>query len=347
MMSLAEGSEEVFVLSWPLGAPQEDAVHALAMVVLKRAGGAILAVPMGVFPMDAIMEGASAMEDAELGPGTVLSIPGVREEDKQLHLLGSDLEVLVIDVNETVVNSLVPLADSGLDPADAMAYGDDPSYFPDAATLLKFTKEWIEVSSSQVAQFYSAEEGPAVEAAVPLKARAKTKAKGGEKAKAYVTSYEDRGSYPEPCSPASFNGFPTQCNPGGAEEDAECYGHDSHVSASKGRSERCYYAGPGLCKDDGSATQDEVRDVCHPEASSSTSSWFTGPRLKPHGSGAGRGRGTGRGCTAGADGSAGPTCAAMLEQSKALTSLVSHLQSGGDPLIDGQGYASGTSSRGA
>ena len=36
-------------------------------------------------------------------PGTVLSIPGVREEDKQIHLLGSDLEVLVIDVNEAVV----------------------------------------------------------------------------------------------------------------------------------------------------------------------------------------------------------------------------------------------------
>ena len=42
-----------------------------------------------------------------------------------------------------------------------------------------------------------------------------------------------------------------------------------------------------------------------------------------------------------------PLALAMLEQSKALTSLVSHLQSGGDPLIDGQGYASGTSSRGA
>lgn len=110
VMSLAEGLEEVSVLSWPLGVSHKDAVHAMAMVVLKRAGGAILAVPMGVFPMDAIMEGASAMEDAELGPGTVLSVPGVKEEDKQIHLLGSDLEVLVIDVNEAVVSSLVPLA---------------------------------------------------------------------------------------------------------------------------------------------------------------------------------------------------------------------------------------------
>ena len=38
---------------------------------------------------------------------------------------------------------------------------------------------------------------------------------------------------------------------------------------------------------------------------------------------------------------------AVLQQSVALTSLVAHLQQGGDPLLDPQGTASSTSSRGA
>ena len=347
VMSLAEGSEELFVISWPQDVPPDEASHGLALVVMRRAGGAILAVPLGVFPMDSVMAGASAAEDADLGPGTVLSVPGVKEEDKQIHLLGSDLEVLVIDVSDDVLGLLVPVADSVFGPSEIMGYGDDPAYLPDVATLVKFTKEWIEVSSAQRVQFYSADEGNVAEAAGQTKPKQKAKAKVAEKAKSMSPAMKTAAHIQNlasllPTMATQLNAIqaeqkrmqnamamvPMSPPPRGGQSPVTMPVQDfAKMMGVPPRTKAMVFGNPkppplprqgSLVLDTNLTAQEqaEEKDLVEPAIQEELA--FQDP-----------------------------LALAMLEQSRALTSLVNHLQGGGDPLIDGQGYASGTSSRGA
>lgn len=224
-----------------------------------------------------------------------------------------------------------------------MAYGDDPSYVPDAATLLKFTKEWIEVSSSHMAQ----DEGPAVETPGPLKAKSKTKAKGGEKAKSMSPAMKTAAHIQNlaallPSMASQLNAIqaeqkrmqnamamvPMSPPPRGGQSPVTMPVQDfAKMMGVPPRTKSGMFATPkppplprhgSLVLDSNLTAQEQAEEEIPVEAAEQEVMAVQDP-----------------------------LALAMLEQSRALTSLVSHLQSGGDPLIDGQGYASGTSSRGA
>ena len=175
--SIAEGIEELFILSFPLDVPVEEAFAGYALVVMRRDGGALLALPVGLIAMEALQTVSLEDPASDLGPHTVVPVPGVKEADGSLQLLGSDLDVLLVDVSDAVVANLVPMELSDLDPTSVLGFHEDVSYLPDAATLLKLTKEWVASATAERVQFYSADEGgPAEEQTAVPKQKAKAKA---------------------------------------------------------------------------------------------------------------------------------------------------------------------------
>ena len=144
---------------------------------MKRDGGALLALPVGLIAMEALQTVSLEDPASDLGPHTVVPVPGVKEADGSLQLLGSDLDVLLVDVSDAVVANLVPMELSDLDPTSVLGFHEDVSYHPDAATLLKLTKEWVASATAERVQFYSADEGgPAEEQTAVPKQKAKAKA---------------------------------------------------------------------------------------------------------------------------------------------------------------------------
>ena len=155
----------------------EEAFAGYALVVMRRDGGALLALPVGLIAMEALQTVSLEDPASDLGPQTVVPVPGVKEADGSLQLLGSDLDVLLVDVSDAVVANLVPMELSDLDPTSVLGFHEDVSYLPDAATLLKLTKEWVASATAERVQFYSADEGgPAEEQTAVPKQKAKAKA---------------------------------------------------------------------------------------------------------------------------------------------------------------------------
>ena len=340
---LEEGVNELFVLGWPLEASPDDVVYGFVNVVMKRPGGGILAIPLGVISMDAVLDGASAEEDAELGPGTVLAVPGCKEEDGQVQLLGADLDVLVIDVNEAVLSSLQPFAEFQQDPTNVMGFGEDATFLPDPPTLLKFTKEWLGLSNAQRILYYSADEGQQEEPTV-MKAspKVRAKAKDGGKAKAPTVAMKTASQIQQLASVIPV--MASQLNMIQSEQRRmqEAMALTSMSPPQRGGQ---------------SPVTMPVRDFAKmmgapPRTKQAASPIPAAPPLpRPGGieldSGLSPQEQAEEGQMSQQQQMTDPLAWAMLEQSRALTSLVSHLQQGGDPLIDGQGYASSTSSRGA
>ena len=186
--SIQEGFQEVFLLSWPLSASQEDAHVSLCMVVMKREGGILLGLPAGFLPPEDLQLASSLDGDTLLGPHTVLSVPGVILDAEAAHATGLDLDVQVVDVTLDVLSGLAPFPEDGLEEdSPVIAFAPDIHVVPDPATLLRFVREWLRMAGVGRSVFYSAVEeaeveGPASPKAKEGKARA-AKPKAVEKAK--------------------------------------------------------------------------------------------------------------------------------------------------------------------
>ena len=188
MNAIQEGFQEVYQLAWPVEAGGEDAHSSLCMVIMKREGGVLLAVPSGFIPPEALQLASSHDGGALLGPHTVLSVPGVLLDGDVSHTTGEDLDVQVVDASLAILDGLSPMPDGGVEEdAAIIAFSTELQVVPDPATLLRFAKEWLAVAGPGRSVFYSAVEE--FEQADPLNAAAKEgkakapKAKAAEKAK--------------------------------------------------------------------------------------------------------------------------------------------------------------------
>lgn len=183
MAELMEGGlaeEAVHVFSWPVDASLVDgSMMSLALVVMRRQGGFMLALPVEAIPGEEL-DGAS--EDSLVGPHTVLTVPGGFREDAsgEFRRAGVDLEVLVVDLKEEAQTGL-ELFDASAHTADLVGgFAEDLTMIPEPSTLLTYTKQWIGVMDAQRVNFYSAEEEEQPPAA---KVGAKAKSKAGAAAK--------------------------------------------------------------------------------------------------------------------------------------------------------------------
>ena len=324
--------EAVHVFSWPVEASLTDGSNmVLALVVMRRQGGFMLALPMESIPGEDL-DGAT--EDSLVGPHTVLTVPGgFRDEASgEFTRADIDLEVLVVDLKEEAQVGL-ELFDASVHSSDLLTgFAEELAMVPDPITLLTYTKQWIGVMDVQRVNFYSADEG---EQAPAAKVGAKAKQKAGAAAKGQKQM--------------------------SAKKVAEAIGSMSELLPSFAAQLAAIQEEQKRMQDviKMQAVQSSLRPGQAPVSSSLQQFMaLTGPppktkglSVKPPPQRVPKAPGKDSVLTMEEQSeqamqTADPVALAVLEQSRALTTLVAHLQQG-DPLIDAPMSSSGTSSRGA
>ena len=161
IVPLDQGNVELFRVFWP---PDPNMVQArpglgLAVMVRSAAGGGVLVaipaslVPAGTMPLE-------VEEDAIIGPNTRVEVAGVRMLDYGNEQLGIDLDVQLVDIGIGGLAAITPLSlvpateDQGL-----IGFGEDLEVIPDPTLLVEEAMNWLRGHASQRVAYYSAEEG--------------------------------------------------------------------------------------------------------------------------------------------------------------------------------------------
>ena len=168
MMAVEEGFQEPYVFQWPLNA---DSLAAQCYVVMKRQGGMLLVLPTGFLPVESLQESPEAAT-SHLGLFTILTVPALQEFDGgDVAPAGFDMDVLVVDVQSDALPFLT-LASQELH-AEVQPFFLEDAAYPDLSVVLRLAKEWVQLQSSESMAFYSAEESPSPPKAATMKAAAK------------------------------------------------------------------------------------------------------------------------------------------------------------------------------
>ena len=321
--SLRDGSNELFVVAWPAG--PGVAHHGLCMVVMLRQGGALLAVPAGLVSLE-VLQGAEMLQDFTLGLHTHLTVPAVTMDGGgTAQLVGEDLDVLVLDVSDGALQLLTPFSSSTVQEDMILGFALDLAHLPDPEELLRVSAEWVEgVAANTDPNFYSAEE--AVEAVTSPKAKAKPKA--AEKAKrgaaAQVAEHIKSLSNIIPVMADQLSSLQEE------QRKMQLFMEGQSMMPPMRPSQvPVSMPAQAFAQMMGSPPRTKTMGLVPPPPKV-----HAAPKIAlPGGPGP---------CMEGS-----VLAQAMLQQSMALTSLVSHLQQGGDPLLDHQAMSSSTSSRGA
>eukprot|EP00435_Cladocopium_sp_Y103_P022128 s659_g5.t1 len=134
-----------------------ESIISQVLVLLRREGGVLLALPTGAISEDALSEAAEGNPFSMFGPHTVLQVPA-------RHVFGEqdvdEVEVLVADSDAVVFNSLSPMPVAP--PDGIVTFAADPGVLPVAEFLMSSTRAWL-VQSQEDPQlvFYSAAEDQA------------------------------------------------------------------------------------------------------------------------------------------------------------------------------------------
>ena len=138
---------------------------AMALVVLRRQHGALLALPTDVLSPAALTAGLSASPEDQLGMSTAISVPaGVLADFSAVQPpepAQNDLvDVLLVDVSGDMLQLLEPYAQTAVsaDLIHPFSFAD-PSLVPIPEELVNAAWEWVQdPGSASLNVFYSAEE---------------------------------------------------------------------------------------------------------------------------------------------------------------------------------------------
>ena len=137
-------------------------VEALAVILMKRDHGCLIALPPGVIPDDELLAGMDVGMEGQVGPNTQVEAPracfvGGSAEVQD----GASLTVTLVDLGRDAVFRLFPLV-AGEEPELLSLFDPStPDIFPDPVSLLESAQAWARgtlVDGDRLA-FYSAEEG--------------------------------------------------------------------------------------------------------------------------------------------------------------------------------------------
>ena len=309
----------------------EDVCTCHALVLLKREGGLLLAVPAGAVPQESLQAAGEGDPFTMYGPHTIQPIhltgPGVGS-------VPEEADVLLIDVEGAVLAHLSPLSDPL--PDNFVSFGPDPAQLPDLNVLMVAAREWLaSVQEDQPMAYFSAveehvENGP-VEPSTPMAQVPKTAAKVKPK-RLTTAALADQLSQVADVLPQLTKQISA------LQRDHEEMRSQLVLQAQTvpPRASQVPVSAPlrSFAKMLGSPPRTRARAPVTQKPQEEEDA-VDGELLDE----AEDLRSPGGGILA----------QAVLEQSKALTNLVSQLQAGGDPLLDGQGGPSTVSlgSRGA
>ena len=335
-LGLIDGVEETYVLKWPQDVPDEDAHFAAAILISRRLGGFLVAIPVGFIPLEELQTASSASDSGILGPHTILSVPSVLRLDAESEPVptGQDVDVQVVDMTDEGLAGIQLLSMAGLEEGTWIGFSEDPALFPDARTLLQFAMEWIKVSEARRTAFYSAEEGEVTDTPKAKPKEAKTRAEKPKKTSVAQATAEHIS--------AMAKLLPTM-----AAQIAELQKNQLAMQAANAASASTPAPRPSQMPVSmspqafasmlGSPPRTKSMNLKPPPAKKGIS---FDTNLSPQ-----------EQAEAGEEEdfleeTKDPLALAMLQQSRALTALVSHMQQG-DPLIDGHASGTSMSSRGA
>eukprot|EP00439_Symbiodinium_sp_Y106_P014983 s1215_g2.t1 len=147
------------ILRWPLASGPDPGRQVFCLPVLLRNGGCLAAVPAAL--LSSAQEAAGFQSPPSvLGPFTVISVPGIEEEEEEEQgdvLVRMDLDVLLVDLDESALGSM-----RRYDPVTDLVF---EAYVPEAAhimpqpeTLVASARAWVEEEAGDRLAFYSAQE---------------------------------------------------------------------------------------------------------------------------------------------------------------------------------------------
>ena len=137
----------------------------LALVVLQRQTGALLAIPTGVLSPDVLAAGLETTSEDQVGMSTNVTLPAGSVSDLAASVMptpvaGAQLDVVLVDVPQSFLETLIPFAESNVPFEVVHTFNfDDPMLVPLPSELVQATWDWIQdPGSAQLIGFYSAAE---------------------------------------------------------------------------------------------------------------------------------------------------------------------------------------------
>eukprot|EP00435_Cladocopium_sp_Y103_P074249 s4_g47.t1 len=91
------------VLLWPSSTEADGDAEGLALVVAKRKGGMLLALPLGIIQEELLQRANSGGDAGPVGVSTVVVVPAMTLEGGVNTPTGEDLTVLLVDVSEDML----------------------------------------------------------------------------------------------------------------------------------------------------------------------------------------------------------------------------------------------------
>lgn len=155
-----EQDVEPYIMDWPVIADEDGEPEVSSLVISKRAGGFLAAVPVGFIPEEVLAAGNTDQPPGPVGPSTVLQVSAVVLDNGNLHATGTSLSVVVVDLQEEVVAQM-RLPEVG--EHYPFTYDvDQPFAIPSPPQLLAATREWVSAGAGtegSAMPYFSAEEG--------------------------------------------------------------------------------------------------------------------------------------------------------------------------------------------
>ena len=162
LKTIEQGLPGLYVLGWPLpgdhSVPRVDFRAGLAIPVISRVGGVLLAVPVDFLPAEALVTGLNATAETVLGPSMTVEVPAIEEDEAGEEIdAGMTIPVLLVDFLRDVERGL-----SEFDPTSRAEirhfWPDAQELLPSSSSLLNAALEWSHTEVDTRVHFYSAEE---------------------------------------------------------------------------------------------------------------------------------------------------------------------------------------------
>jgi len=156
LLTLASEQIQPYVLSWVLDQGASEAAECTVLVIMRRAGGILLAMPTGFLPAELIEEGNAGAPDCIFGPSMEFEVPAMLGDSGVVAPTGEVLQVRVIDCSEDIVSFMREFREGE---EVVYAYDEDtPFSFPSIDALVPLVRAWALSTSERMASFYSPEE---------------------------------------------------------------------------------------------------------------------------------------------------------------------------------------------
>ena len=153
-----------YVLEMVMSDAEEDGKSlAVILVVVKKASGVLLAVPVNYFDEEILEGGQDAGPDELIGPSTTIKVPGGRLEQMNgpppIAVPGTMVDLVLIDMHPDVLSQLVLVSEYDGPTELLHLFDEDPFVYPLRDELVAMTWDWIvQPTAGERVHYYSAAE---------------------------------------------------------------------------------------------------------------------------------------------------------------------------------------------